>query len=188
MNTLIILAHPDLDSSVANKEIIRVLKDSGEPISFRYLDSIYSNYIVDIAAEQQALLDADMVVLQFPFYWYSSPASLKNWIDKVLTFNFAYGPEGDKLKGKNLLISTTIGGPDESYTPLGYNHFSVTDLLRPFEQTAYLTGMNYLPPIFTHRCIYIPGVYNVKEEVEERARNHAFQLLDCIGRYSSLTI
>lgn len=177
MKTLVILSHPNLANSVANKSIINIFKQSGKNIIIRHLDEIYHDYDIDIAAEQRELLAADTIVLQFPFYWYSAPASLKNWIDKVLTFNFAYGPEGDKLKGKNLLISTTVGGPSESYSPLGYNHFKVTDLLLPFEQTAYLTGMNYLPPIYTNSCVYIPNIYNVKKEVESRAADHAKRVL-----------
>lgn len=180
MKTLVILAHPNLSSSVANSVIVEEYKKHANDITIRHLDSLYNDYNIDVAAEQQALLAADTIVLQFPFYWYSAPASLKNWIDKVFTFNFAYGPEGDKLKGKNLIISTTVGGPKEAYNPLGYNHFQVRDLLLPFEQTAYLAGLKYHDPIFTHSCVYIPGVYNVKEEVEQRARNHAARVLETL--------
>lgn len=181
MQTLVILSHPNLNSSVANAVIVNQFEKSEHLITIRHLDALYSDFKIDVIAEQAALLAADSIVFQFPFYWYSAPAMLKHWLDKVLTFNFAYGPDGNKLKGKNLLISTTVGGPQDSYHPLGYNHFNVTDLLRPFEQTAYLTGMNYLPPIFTHGCVYIPGVYNVKEEVEDRARGHAGRVLSLLA-------
>lgn len=184
MRTLVIVSHPNLDSSVANNVIIDHLKKSSSLIKIRHLDSLYLDYKIDVIAEQAELLLADTIVFQFPFYWYSSPAMLKHWLDQVLTFNFAYGPQGDKLKGKNLLISTTIGGPQSSYQPLGYNHFQVTELLRPFEQTAYLTGMNYLSPIFTHGCVYIPGVYNTKEEVEESAHTHAKRVLEFLAELS----
>lgn len=177
MNNLIIFAHPNLTTSTANSKIIENLKASNLNFKIRHLDTLYDSYKIDVNKEQLELSNADNIILQFPFYWYSCPASLKNWIDQVLTFNFAYGPEGDKLKGKNLILSFTIGGPAESYTPLGYNHFPVSDLIKPFEQTAYLCQMNYLPPIFTHRMIYIPGVYNTKEEVEERANLHAQKLI-----------
>lgn len=185
MKTLVILAHPNLDSSVANSVIVEEYKKHADNITIRHLDSLYHDYNINVEAEQQALLAADTIVLQFPFYWYSAPASLKNWIDKVFTFNFAYGPEGDKLKGKNLIISTTVGGPKEAYNPLGYNHFQVRDLLLPFEQTAYLAGLNYQDPIFTHSCVYIPGVYNVKEEVEQRARNHAARVLTTLEQLAN---
>lgn len=58
-------------------------------------------------------------MLQLLFYWHSLPALLKKWIDDVLTYDFAYGGEGDKLFGKRFLLSFTIGGPEEAYDPLG---------------------------------------------------------------------
>ena len=185
MKTLVILAHPALATSVANKTVVEQLSQAKQDLSIRHLDELYSDYTIDVAAEQSALIKADTIVLQFPFYWYSAPPSLKNWIDQVFSFNFAYGPEGDKLKGKTLIVATTIGGPKEAYNPLGYNHFQVRDLLLPFEQTAYLTGMRYADPIYTHSCVYVPGVYNVKEEVEERARQHAAKILAALGELNS---
>ncbi len=188
MRTLIILSHPDFANSLANKTILNEITDSHLDFELRHLDSLYTGYQIDVEAEQNALINADNIVWQFPFYWYSVPASLKNWMDKVLSFNFAYGPEGDKLAGKNLIISTTIGGPAHSYQPLGYNHFRVIDFLKPLEQTAYLAKMNYLEPIHTNSCVYIPGVYNVKEEVEERARSHAAKLIQIIRDLDNLLI
>ena len=182
--TLVILSHPNFANSVANKTIVNELEKHSH-ITIRHLDNIYSGYQIDVVAEQAALLEANNIVLQFPLYWYSVPASLKNWLDQVLGFGFAYGPEGDKLKGKNIIISTTVGGPQESYTPLGYNHFPIAELLKPLEQTAYLAQLKWHTPIATHRCVYIPDVYNVKEEVEERATNHVKQLLQKLKELES---
>lgn len=181
MKTLVILSHPNLAASVANRTVIEELKKSSQDITIRHLEELYQGYSIDVAAEQAALLAADNIVFQFPFYWYSSPPALKNWIDKVFDYNFAYGPEGDKIKGKNLIISTTLGGPQEAYLPLGYNHFRVGELLRPFEQTAYLTGLNYIEPIFTHRCVFSPEANNMTE-VEERARSHAKRVLEQLSQ------
>ena len=163
-------------NSLANKTIIDELSNN-KGITIRHLDKLYSGYSIDVVAEQNALVAADTIVLQFPFYWYSTPASLKNWIDQVFTFNFAYGPEGDKLKGKNLIVSITVGGPQDAYTPLGYNHFSIAEFLKPLEQTATLTQMRWNPPVFTHGCVYIPGGDNIKEEVEARVHEHTQRLL-----------
>lgn len=181
MKNLVIFSHPTFANSTANKIIINEFEKANLDLTVRHLEHIYSGYTINVAAEQEALLAADNIILQFPFYWYSAPPALKNWIDQVFSFNFAYGPEGNKLKGKNLFISTTVGGPKDAYNPLGYNHFQIRELLKPFEQTAYLAGLLYQPPIFTHGCIYIPGVYNVKEEVEARALNHANRVLAQLG-------
>lgn len=177
---VVISGHPNLESSYTNKVVLAQLKSTFSSIDIRRLDALYPDYQIDVETEQTALLDADVVVLQFPFYWYSMPALLKKWLDDVMSFNFAYGPEGDKLKGKGFIISTTIGGPAESYDPLGYNHFTVEQLLMPIQQTAYLAGMNYQKPIFTHGMVYIPGVYNTQEGVEAKAVEHAVRLSETI--------
>lgn len=174
---LVISGHPDLQQSWTNRLILETLEQQVSDLVVHRLDQHYPDYQIAVADEQQALLAADIVVLQFPFYWYSVPALLKRWLDQVFTFNFAYGPEGDKLKGKHLLLSLTIGGPQEAYQPLGYNHFTIEQLLRPLQQTAYLAGMTFQPPLISHRMVYIPGVYNTQEEVEARAREHAERLM-----------
>ena len=177
---LIISGHPDLQQSWTNRLIINTLEQEVSDLNVRRLDQRYPDFNIDVASEQQALLDAEIVVLQFPFYWYSVPALLKQWLDKVFTFNFAYGPEGDKLKGKQFLLSVTVGAPQEAYQPLGYNHFTIEQLLRPLQQTAYLAGMIFQPPLISHRMVYIPGVYNTQEEVEARAREHATRLISTL--------
>lgn len=174
---LIISGHPSLEQSYTNSVILEQLHGALDNVEIRRLDTLYPDYSIDIEAEQQALLSAQVVVLQFPFYWYSMPALLKKWMDDVFAFNFAYGAEGDKLKGKDLFLSFTVGGPQESYNPLGYNHFTIEQFLRPLQQTAYLAGMNYHKPVYTHSMVYIPGVYNKLEDVQARAANHANRLI-----------
>ncbi|GAL11948.1 NAD(P)H oxidoreductase YRKL [Vibrio astriarenae] len=175
---VVISGHPELEKSNTNKIIIDQLGKEIESIDVRRLDTLYPNYQIDVEAEQQALLAADVIVLQFPFYWYSVPALLKKWLDDVFSYNFAYGSKGDKLKGKELITSITIGGPAESYDPLGYNHFTIEQLLHPIQQTAYLAGLNYHAPIYTHGMVYIPGVYNTLEDVETKAQAHASRVID----------
>ncbi|WP_315983290.1 NAD(P)H-dependent oxidoreductase [Aliamphritea spongicola] len=125
--------------------MLEALHSGLESTDIRRLDSLYPDYRIDVAAEQQALLEAEVIILQFPFYWYSVPALLKKWLDDVLAYDFAYGANGDKLKGKDLVLSFTIGGPEEAYDPQGYNHFPIAELIKPLQQTAYLAGMNFQP-------------------------------------------
>lgn len=184
-NVVVISGHPNLDESWTNKVILQQLEHHIDSIDIRRLDALYPDYHIDIAAEQHALLDADIIVLQYPYYWYSVPALLKKWIDDVFAFNFAYGPQGDKLKNKHFILSFTVGGPEESYTPLGYNHFSIEELARPLQQTCYLAGMVFHKPIYTHRMVYIPGVYNTQGDVEERALDHASRLIHKISQLAN---
>ncbi|UUF12442.1 MULTISPECIES: NAD(P)H-dependent oxidoreductase [Flavobacterium] len=176
MKTLIVLSHPDLEQSIANKNIIRHLQEDVKNIEIRHLEKLYPDFTIDVQAEKNALLSADIIIFQYPFYWYSSPAALKQWIDKVLTFGFAYGAGGDKLKGKHFLLSVTLGGPTESYTPLGYNKFTLDEFIKPIQQTAYLTEMIYHGLIHSNRNVYVEGMLNSKSEIKENAKNHAGQI------------
>jgi glutathione-regulated potassium-efflux system ancillary protein KefG len=106
----------------------------------------YPTFHIDVKFEQELLLAHDIVVFQHPFYWYSSPAILKEWQDLVLEHGFAYGQGGTALRGKKFLSAITTGGSEEAYCRQGYNHFTIRELLAPFEQTAQLCGMDYLPP------------------------------------------
>lgn len=174
---VIISGHPNLSASHTNTLILDELSLQLANVEVRRLDELYPDYKIDIQAEQEVLIKADIVVLQFPFYWYSVPALMKKWIDDVFSYDFAYGAKGDKLKGKDLILSFTVGGPEESYDPLGYNHFEIEQMIRPLQQTAYLAGMNYTKPVYSHRMVYIPNVYNELSEVQGRAKQHADRLV-----------
>jgi len=110
----------------------------------------YPDFLVDTPAEQALLLAHEVVVLQFPFYWYSCPALLKEWIDLVWLHGFAYGHQGRALHGKTLAIACTTGGRDEAYGATGHNRFSMTEFLRPWEATAHLCGMQWARPYVVH--------------------------------------
>ena len=176
MKTLMILAHPNLKDSVANKHISTEIAAQFNHFEISDIFNQYPDFKIDVEAEQAKLLAADTIIFQFPFFWYNMPAILKQWFDEVFSFNFAYGSKGDKLRGKNFLLSITVGGPEESYTPIGYNHFAIEELIKPLQQTAYLSQMNYLKPVYTHGLTYVPGVYNTKEVVLQRADNHIKKL------------
>jgi len=186
MKTLVLLSHPNLESSIANKTIIEHLKKMipNSKIEVRHLEALYPNYEIDVESEQSALLDADFLIFQHPLYWYSTPAILKKYLDDVMTWGFAYGTGGDKLKGKHFMQSITLGGSTEAYTPLGYNRFSVEDLLKPMQQTVYHTQMVYNLPLYSYGNTYIPGIYNSISEVKENAIVHAEKLLAKIQDFS----
>ncbi|MDB5965120.1 MAG: dehydrogenase [Polaromonas sp.] len=114
------------------------------------LYSTYPDYAIDIPREQQALASADLVVLLHPIQWYSMPALQKLWLDEVLTYGWAYGEGGDRLQGKDLWLATSTGGPEGSYHPQGYNRYFFDAFLPPYEQTAALCGMRFLPPLVLH--------------------------------------
>lgn len=182
MNILLINGHPDLKNSNANKAIIGHL-ESTYAMEIRNLAELYPKHKFDVEAEQTAMKHADIIILQFPFYWYSMPGAMKLWLDAVFTFNFAYGPEGDKLAGKHIIISTTIGGPEEAYSPDGYNNYPIHELLLPLKQTALLAQCTY-KPIWTHGNIYVEGVYGDLDIISAKAKNHATKIMSYINGLS----
>jgi glutathione-regulated potassium-efflux system ancillary protein KefF len=91
-----------------------------------------------------------LLVLLHPIQWYSMPALMKLWLDDVLTHGWAYGHQGTALQGKDLWLVATTGGPEASYHPQGYNRYFFDAFLPPYEQTAALCGMRFLPPLVLH--------------------------------------
>ncbi|MEU3036500.1 NAD(P)H-dependent oxidoreductase [Streptomyces griseoaurantiacus] len=116
----------------------------------------------DVRAEQEKLLWADTVIFQFPLWWYSMPAILKGWVDRVFTYRFAYGVgehsdtrygerygEGT-LAGRKALLSVTVGGPEAHYAARGING-PIDDLLFPIHHgILYYPGIEPLPPFVLH--------------------------------------
>lgn len=146
---LILFAHPALQKSKIHGTLLRELKGI-EGVTLNDLYENYPDFLIDVSREKKLLLEHDVIVFQHPFYWYSSPALLKEWQDLVLEWGFAYGPGGESLKGKALISVLSTGGAKKAYAPEGHNHFYMKQLLTPFEQTARLCGMDYLPPFVIH--------------------------------------
>lgn len=144
-NLLLLYAHPAQHRSQVNQKMFECAC-AIDGVTAIDLYREYPRFNIDINLEQSRLLTHSTVIFQFPFYWYSTPSILKEWMDLVLEFNFAYGPEGNALNGKTLLCALSAGGNKEAYQRGGHNQFTINELLRPIEQTANLTGMDYLPP------------------------------------------
>jgi len=172
---LVILAHPHFDQSIANKAIIEELSRSDIDFEIRNLSALYSTFQIDVKAEQEALLKHQEVIFQYPFYWYNMPAILKHWFDEVFTYQFAYGSQGDKLKGKYFIPSFTVGAPESEYHTLGEHHFKVYEFCKNLAQTAYYAQMKYVEPLYFHGTSVNAGY--TKEDIEAKAKAQAQRLL-----------
>lgn len=117
----------------------------------------------DVQAEIDKLLWADMLILQFPLWWYTMPAILKGWVDRVFAYGFAYGVGehsdkrwGDRfgegtLAGRRAMLIVTVGGWEEHYSPRGVNG-PIDDLLFPINHgILYYPGYDVLPPHVVYR-------------------------------------
>ena len=146
---LVLFAHPAIHRSRVNARLIEAVRDL-PGVTVHDLYETYPAFDIDPDAEQALLAEHDVIVWQHPFYWYSCPALLKEWLDVVLEFGWAYGPNGDQLKGKKVLSVISAGGPEEAYQKDGSNHFTMAELMSPLHQTALLCGMQWLDPLIVH--------------------------------------
>jgi glutathione-regulated potassium-efflux system ancillary protein KefF len=148
---LIIAAHPQLDHSRVTRRLMHAAA-AADParVAVHDLYARYPDYYIDVAAEQAALRAARLVVWLHPVHWYSMPPLMKLWLDEVFGFGWAYGPGGQALRGKDLWLAASTGGPAASYRPDGHNRYFFDAFLHPYEQTAALVGMRWLPPLVLH--------------------------------------
>ena len=144
-----LVAHPDWRGSRVNRRARDALQDIPQ-VQVCDLYEQYPDYSINVATEQARLLAAQLVVLMHPIQWYSMPALQKLWLDDVLTYGWAYGVDGTALRGKDLWLVATTGGPTDSYHPQGYNRYFFDAFLPPYEQAAALCGMRFLPPLILH--------------------------------------
>lgn len=146
---LILFAHPRLEKSRANRALLGHLPGP-DVVTFRDLYEQYPDFAVNVADEQALLLAHDVIVWHHPLYWYSAPPLVKQWIDLVLAFGWAYGPGGTALRGKALGHVVTTGGAEGAYQYDGFHQHTLDEFLRPLERTATLCGMQWLPPFAVH--------------------------------------
>ncbi|MFA5180896.1 MAG: NAD(P)H-dependent oxidoreductase [Syntrophales bacterium] len=167
---LILFAHPRFEKSRVNRALLDALPLS-DALTLHDLYEIYPDYNIDVEAEKKILLAHDILIWHHPFYMYSAPAILKQWLDLVLEYGWAHGAGGDFLKDKTAFNVITTGGTREAYRRDGFNRFTIREFLCPFEQTARLCKMTYLPPFA------VQGTYRLTdEELARQAADYGFLL------------
>ncbi|PSL49519.1 Kef-type potassium/proton antiporter accessory protein (CPA2 family) [Chitinophaga niastensis] len=170
---LINFAHPALEKSRVHAQLLKTIK--GIPgITFNDLYEQYPDLDINVAREQKLMEQHDIILMQHPFYWYSAPAIVKQWIDLVLEHGWAYGHTGKALQGKYFSNIISTGGQEGAYHPQGHHAHTVHDFLLPFIQTALLCNMQYAAPyvIFgVHRM----DTLDIKEQAQQLG--HVLELL-----------
>jgi glutathione-regulated potassium-efflux system ancillary protein KefF len=154
---LVLVAHPDLRSSRVNRRLLTAVRalvqsQAASRIEVRELYGLYPDFDIDVAAEQAAVARADLIVWQHPIQWYAMPALMKHWLDEVFSHGWAYGSGGQAgvLAGKSLWLVASTGAHEDAYRPGGYNRYFFDAFLPPYEQTAALCGLRFLPPLILH--------------------------------------
>lgn len=167
-HVLIVSGHPDLNGSFANKIILEKTAHLLPQAEIIRLDKMYPDFRIDADTEQQRLLRADIIVLQFPLFWYEVPALMKKWMEDVFTHGFAHGTTGDKLHGKQLVISFTSGAPEDMYRHGAPQNYFIEEFLPPLRQFASLCGMKWGGHVYSGGFSN-PGCY----DESERERMHS---------------
>lgn len=168
---LVLFAHPRLEKSRSNMALLSRFPKHKD-ITFRDLYETYPDFNIDIGREQRSLLEHEVIVWHHPLYWYSAPPLLKQWIDLVLTFGWAYGPGGNALAGRTVQHVITTGGADVAYTKDGFHGWTLEEFLRPLQRTATLCHMHWAPPFAVHGTNKLTDA-----ELERYAERYAALLL-----------
>jgi glutathione-regulated potassium-efflux system ancillary protein KefG len=163
---LILFAHPALQKSRINRVLISAVQDL-DSVTFHDLYEAYPEFDILVSNEQTLMENHDIVILQHPFFWYSIPALLKEWIDLVLEHGWAYGSNGTALQDKAVMNAITTGGSEDAYQKEGHNGYTIREMLVPIEQTFRLCGMTYLPPFVAHGTLGMTD-----EEIHQHAEDY----------------
>ncbi len=146
---LLLFAHPESQDSVANRVLLQPARQL-QNVTVHDLYAHYPDFFIDINHEQALLREHEVIVFQHPLFTYSCPALLKEWLDRVLSREFASGAGGMVLAGKYWRSVITTGEPEGAYRHDGLNRYPMTELLRPFELTAAMCNMHWLSPMIIY--------------------------------------
>ena len=167
---LMILAHPDFEKSLANKQIKNKLAQENN-VEIRHLNQLYPNHKINVQAEQEALKNADVIIFQYPLFWYSVPSILKEWIDSIFTYGFAFGKGNYQLEGKKIIVSFTTGSSSKDYP-----EDVVEKIVFPFKGLANFCKMNYITTVYSHEIANYSD--EAKEKSVKNAEIHAKKLIE----------
>ena len=179
-NVLIVSGHPRLDDdSLANKTIVEELASLIPGAVVDQLDELYPDYRIDVATEQAKLAAADVIVLQYPLWWYGWPALLQKWMEDVFVRGFSHGSSGRALRGKKLVVSVTTGASQAYYAP---DSVDFNDLLTPAKTTCALTGMEFAGSLPLYGVSYANRTDEAaRADMVQRSRLHAKRLAEFVS-------
>jgi putative NADPH-quinone reductase len=176
---------------VSNRHNFNSTKD---PNYFKQqLEEMYATdvkgFVPEIEVELQKLEWCDLMIWQFPLWWFSVPAILKGWVDRVFAMGRVYGNgyiyETGRFRGKKAMLSLTIGGTKENYLEDGLNG-DIHAILRPIQRgILQFTGFDVLSP----HIVYAPvrQTDDVRQDILDRF-SHRLQTIEAelaiaVGKY-----
>lgn len=163
MAKLVIVTHPNLETSTVNKTWVKELSTHPNDFTIHKLYDAYPNLDFDIEKEQDLFTKYEEIIFQFPMHWYSTPFALKKYIDEVFTYGWAFGPEGDKLKGKKIGFAVSTGGPQESYE----SGLTVSSLLNDFQLSFQYCGCEISQLHLFYGAMFEPSKASLLENAQK---------------------
>lgn len=168
---------------VADFNDFRLAKSELDPQYFASQQIAYNKHqlSVDIETEIDKLRQADHIILQFPLWWFSAPAILKGWLDRVLVKGFAYDKgkilSDGLLKGKTASLTVTTQSDEDAYQLQGSHQSTIDQFLLPIHHTLRFVGIQVVDPFVEY------GVFNVDENRKrEVMTRYSAYLRDLIGK------
>lgn len=179
---LVISGHPHISYSTANRIILEELAGTAE-VSIIDIIKNYPAAKTDVERDQRLLKQAALIIFQFPFVWYGFASHVKRWVETVFCDGFAFGPGGNKLEGKAVLLSFTTGGTALDYTANGKHQHPVETFLVPLKLQFTYCGLQYLPPVYSFGMSVSQPEHRIA--VEQKALLHAAKLKEIISQFLS---
>lgn len=154
-----------------------------EPTTFRVSADTRAAFLAntqppEVAREQVKLRQADVVIVQFPLWWYGMPAILKGWFDRVFVSGFAFGTDPEtgkrlrfeqgKLVGKRALVVTTLGDRPLAIGPRGKSGELCELLFGLLHGTFAYTGMSVLAPWALPSADHFTDYAQARDELLQR--------------------
>ena len=156
---VVLLAHPNMENSQANKALLDAIKDIEDVAVFNLYEMLEQD-ILNMDAWSRIISHANAVIYQFPFYWMSAPSLLKKW---------------------PLLVATTTGSEFDAYRSGGRNRFTVDELLRPYQGGAVHAGMVWQTPF----VVYGMGTLDAEKNIALAADLYKKRVMALIGKDKS---
>ncbi|MBK5144106.1 glutathione-regulated potassium-efflux system ancillary protein KefG [Budviciaceae bacterium BWR-B9] len=164
---LVLFAHPEPKRSVANKALLKVIRNL-DNVTVRDLYAYYPDFFINAHREHQLLRDHEVIIFQFPIHTYSCPALMKEWIDRVLNLQFAGSIGANELSGKRFRLVVTAGATESNYQPGGSVGYTFDDILLPFKIMAKACGMEWIEPMIIYRARRLE-----EDELQQHALKYA---------------
>lgn len=179
--TVIIYGHPYYKMSVCNKAILEELEKEVPEVDIVNLMELYPDFNIDVNKEQSRVKDADVIVFQFPFWWYGSPSIMHRYVEDVFSHGFAFGSTGTALHGKKIIFSFTIGASEDAYSKDGFQHYDINAFMPGFRNMASLCGLEFLDPIYSFGMMVVdPNDTTHNDAVLAKASKHGKRLANAI--------